>query len=206
MNNRMAKMRAFILTLLSVMIVTGCWLVFIREVNERPDDDVSKAIYKAVGRRKVYYWGKHINHTNSGDIAWYEYVVHDYKDENVLTNMVEAVNAYIKENETTEKIHLAIREKTIGRGTEGVASLSNYYESEDGYVNYESLQSLYILGTEHSEMSDKSPYDKISTYINLPDIKSLAVSKKIAKIAEEEEIDWYEIWPDLEHYDIDDEY
>lgn len=51
-------------------------------------------------------------------------------------------------------------------------------------------------------LNDYSPFDKLSTYINLPDIKSLAVSKKIAQIAEEEGIDWYEIWPDLEHYRV----
>ncbi len=44
----MTKIYVFILTLLAVMIVTGCWLVFIREVNERPDDEISKAIYKEV--------------------------------------------------------------------------------------------------------------------------------------------------------------
>ncbi|MDE7177566.1 MAG: hypothetical protein K2O59_07080 [Lachnospiraceae bacterium] len=199
MKNRMAKMCALILTLLSVMIVTGCGEIFQFGGNQRPDDDISKAIYKAVGRRKVYYWGK--QYVNSGEIAWYEYTVHDYKDENVLANMVEAVNAYIKENETTEKVHLAIREQMPG-GYEAVASLSNYYENEDGYEEYESLQNLYILGTEHSHMSGKSPYDKISTYINLLDIKSLVVRKKIAKIAEEEGIDWYEIWPDLEYYEV----
>ena len=51
-------------------------------------------------------------------------------------------------------------------------------------------------------MGDDSIYNKASTYINLPDIKSLVVEKKIDQSAEEEGIDWYEIWPDLEYYEV----
>ncbi|MDE6663358.1 MAG: hypothetical protein K2K46_08445 [Lachnospiraceae bacterium] len=200
MKKRMVKMCIFILTLLSAMIVTGCGEIFMYGGNQRPDDDISKAIYKAVGRKKVYYEGKHIN---PGEIARYEYTVHDYKDEKVLTNMVEAINAVLEEKEMTEKICLTIREEMGGgQGTEWVASLRNYYESEDGYETYESLQILYIRGTKSSQKGDSSPYNKASTYINLPDIKSLVVSEKIAQNAEEEGIDWYEIWADLEYYEF----
>ncbi len=200
MKKPMSKMYAFILTLLSVMIVTGCGELFMPEVNKRPDDDISKAIYEAVGRRKVYYYGKSSEHPE--DTAIYQYLVHDYKDENVLADMLEAANAVMEERETTDKIILDLREETPGAGAESVTCLRTYYESEDGYEQYGYFQTLYIYGTKRSIMSGKSPYDKISTYINLPDIKSLVVSKKIAEIAEEEGIDWYEIWPDLEHYEV----
>ena len=60
MRKRMPKMFVLILTLLLVMIVTGCGEVFRTEVNEKPDDDISKAIYEAVGRKKVHYFVKKI--------------------------------------------------------------------------------------------------------------------------------------------------
>ena len=151
------------------------------------------------GRRKVYYSGKSSVHPD--DVAIYEYLVHDYKDENVLQNMVEAANADMEERETKDKLILNLREEVPG-GDEAVASLRTYYEGEDGDEEYGSFQNLHIYGTELSFMSRHSPYDKLSTYINLPNIKSLAVSKKIAQKAEEEGIDWYEIWPDLEHYRV----
>ena len=201
MKKRILKIYALVLTLLLVLIVPGCGEVFRKEVNKSPDDDISKAIYEAVGRKKVYYRGKQYN--NSGEVAWYEYTVHDYEDENVLTDMAEAVNAVMKEKEVSEKIHLGIREKIPGGGgTEGVASLSNYCESEDGFEKYEFLQNLYICGTEDSSKGDASPYNKAATYINLPNIKRLVVTKKIAKNVEEEGIDWYEIWPELEYYEV----
>lgn len=200
MKNQMSKICAIILTLMSIMIVTGCAEVIRIEVNRRPDDDISKAIYKAVGRKKVYYRGK--DSDNPEEIAVYEYLVHDYKDENVLENMVEAANAVMKEKETTEKKELLLMEEMPG-GYEPVVSIRTYYEGEDEYIQYESFQTLFIYGTENSFMNTQgSPYDKLSTYTNLPDIKSLVVRKKIAQSAEEEGIDWYEIWPDLEHYRI----
>ena len=195
----MSKIYIFILTLLLVMIVTGCGEIFMYGGNHKPDDEISKAICEAVGRKKVYYSGTEIY--DSEDKVVYNYLVHDYKDENVLEDMVKAANAVMKENEMTGKINLDLREEVPG-GNEAVASLRTYYEDEDGCEEYGSFQNLHIYGTELSKMRNRSPYDKLSTYINLPDIKSLAVSKKIAQIAEEEGIDWYEIWPDLEHYRV----
>lgn len=60
MKKPMAKMCAIILSLLSVMIVTGCGEIFQFGGNQRPDDDISKAICEAVGRKKVYYYEKNI--------------------------------------------------------------------------------------------------------------------------------------------------
>ena len=201
MKKRMPKIYTLILLLLSSMIVAGCGEGFRADVNKRPDDDISEAIYEAVGRKKVYYYSKRSD--NSEKIVFYEYLVHDYEDEDVLTDMIKAVNAVVKEKEISEKICLAIREKIPGGGgTEGVVSLSNYYETENGYEKYESLQNLYIHGTEDSIKGNASPYNKAAIYINIPDIKRLVVEKKIAKTAEEEGIDWYEIWPDLEYYEV----
>ncbi|MDE7177563.1 MAG: hypothetical protein K2O59_07065 [Lachnospiraceae bacterium] len=200
MKKRMSQMYVLILILLTVIIVSGCGEIFMHEVNKRPDDDISEAIYEAVGSEKVYYYGKSSEHPE--DTAIYQYLVHDYKDENVLAGMLEAANTVMEERETTDKIILDLREETPGAGAESVVSLCTYYESEDGYELYGSFQNLYIYGTKRSNMSGRSPYDKVSTYINLPDIKSLVVSKKIAQSAEEEGIDWYEIWPDLEYYEV----
>lgn len=138
---------------------------------------------------------------NSVGIVIYDYLVHDYESENMLVDMAEAVNIVMKEKKIIKKIRLVIREEMPG-GTEAIVSLRNYYENGDIFEQYGSLQSLHIYGTERSDKGDSSPYNKASTYINLPDIKSLVVSQKIAKTAEEEGIGWYEIWPDLEYYEV----
>ncbi len=200
MRNRTPKSYTLIFALLLAMIVTACGGSSLQfEWSQYPDDDISQAIYETIGKKKMYYYGKH--YSQKGEVAWYEYKVRDYEDEDVLTSMVEAANAVLEEKKETGKICLSLLEEMPG-GYESVAVLGTYYEDEDEYVQYGYFQTLYILGTERSHMSGRSPYDKISTYINLPDIKSLVVSKKIAQAAEDEGIDWYEIWPELEYYEV----
>lgn len=182
-----------------ILIAMGIFIFsFDYKRNKRPDDDVSQAIYEAVGREKVYYYGK--EYSESGEVAVYQYTVYDYEDENLLTDMVAAANAAIQEKGNTEKIHLVIQEEFVSGAYSILVQLNNDYEYEGGYKQYKSLQSLKIYGS--FQMQCGCLYDKASTYINLPDIKSLVVSKEIAKNAEEEGIDWYEVWPDLEHYEV----
>lgn len=202
MKKKIAKICAFILAVLILVITIVIGIIvflFDYEGSKRPNDAISKAICEAVGKKNIYYQGKRSD--NLSEIIIYDYLVHDYEDETMLTDMVEAANAVVAEKKVTKKIRLVIREKMPG-GTEAVVSLRNYYESEDVFEQYGSFQNLNIYGTERSNKGNASPYNKASTYINLPDVKSLVVSQKIAKNAEEEGIDWYEIWPDLEYYEV----
>ena len=43
---------------------------------------------------------------------------------------------------------------------------------------------------------------RVSVYENLKDIKALIREVDINESMEEEGVDWYEIWPDLEYYDV----
>lgn len=202
MKKKIAKICAFILVVLILVIMIVIVIIvfsFDYEGSKRPNDTISKAICEAVGKKNIYYQGKKSD--NSFGIVIYDYLVHNYEDETVLTDMIEAANAVVEEKKITQKIRLVIREEMPG-GTEAVGSLRNYYEGEDGYEQYGSFQNLNIYGTERSNKGNASPYNKASTYINLPDIKSLIVSEKIAQSAAEEGIDWYEIWPDLEYYEV----
>ncbi|MBD5477280.1 MAG: hypothetical protein HDR17_15095 [Lachnospiraceae bacterium] len=92
---------------------------------------------------------------------------------------------------------MVIEEEFVSGAYRTAASLQNYYEGVDGYKQYKSFQDLYI-----GETFSSSSYSKASTYTTLPDIRRLCVIKEIAQDAEEEGIDWYEIWPDLEYYEV----
>lgn len=186
------------------VIVIGCLLIAFRsyEKNHKPDDMISEAIYEAVGSKTLRYYGKQYSKPGrlgvSGEIALYEYEIRDREAAPLLTNIVEAANSVIKEKKIIQKIDFDLREEFVSRAHRSVVHLSNYYVDEDGYEQYESLQILSICG---SVVGD-SPYNKASTYINLPDIKRLYVTEKVAKDAEENGIDWYEIWPDLEYFEV----
>lgn len=81
----------------------------------------------------------------SGEIATYTYEIRDHEDANLLTNMVEAVNAVMKEKKVKQKINLTIREEFVSRAYRSAVWLSNYYESEEGTSNMKPF-SIYILG------------------------------------------------------------
>lgn len=186
------------------VIVIGCLLIAFRSYEKKyePDDNISEAIYEAVGDEKVRYCGKkYINPGKlgvSGEFAIYTYQIRDHEDENLLTDMAEAANTVIEGKRVAQKIGVVIEEEFVSGAYRTAISLRNYYEEEDGYRQYDSFQNLYIGETIFDT------YNKAETYINLPDIKRLCISKEIARDAEENGIDWYEIWPDLEYYEVTD--
>lgn len=88
-----------------VVIVVGYFFIVVSslipyEKKYEPDDNISKAIYEAVGDEKVRYCGKkYINPGKlgvSGEYAIYTYQIRDHEDENLLTDMVEAANTVIE--------------------------------------------------------------------------------------------------------------
>ena len=191
-----------------IVIVIGYLLIVLKsfglfEKKYKPDDIISEAIYEAVGDEKVRYCGKKLKNPGnlgvSAEFITYTYQIRDHEDANLLTDMVEAANAVIKKDKTVmQKINLVIKEEFVSGAYRTAVSLRNYYEVEDGYKQYKSFQNLYIGETVFSS----GPYGKASTYTTLPDIRRLCVIKEIAQDAEEEGIDWYEVWPDLEYYEV----
>ena len=200
MRSRIAKICIFLFIFLIVATASGCG--HYRPKNRKADDEISKAVYEAVGK-EVYYTDRTISSDKT--LIGYSFLIRDYEDESLLLDIADTVNEKIKELKIKKKIYLRFAEEITG-GNEAVAYLCNYYEDEHRVERYETLQSLEIRGTDMSNKGDDSPYNKASTYINLKDIKSLMVTKKIVQSAEEEEIDWYEIWPDLEHYEETDQH
>ena len=191
-----------------IVIVIGYLLIVLRsfgwfEKKYKPDDFISEAIYEAVGDEKVRYCGKQLRNPGnlgvSAEYITYTYQIRDHEDANLLTDMVEAANAVIKKDKTVmQKINLVIEEEFVSGAYRTAVSLQNYYEGVDEYIQYKSFQNLYIGETVFSS----GPYGKASTYTTLPDIRRLCVIKEIAQDAEEEGIDWCEIWPDLEWYEV----
>ncbi|MCH5249050.1 MAG: hypothetical protein J1E98_03935 [Lachnospiraceae bacterium] len=189
---------ASILMLILLLIMTGCGNNRYRVHNKKADDKISKAIYEKVDK-KVYYQGRRFG-GEDGSYVWYEYVIRDYEDKDIIVDIADVVNEEIEEDKIVGKIGIQFYEEMLG-GIETVAILYNYYDEDGGFEQYNSFQGLEVWGTRRSYREDDSPYNKASTYIKLKDIRSLIVTDKIAKAAEEEDIDWYDVWPDLEYYE-----
>lgn len=178
---------------LSIM-AAGCGDDHYTPINEKADDRISQVIYDQLGT-KLYYQGSSFDKNN--EIVYYHYVINDYEDENLLIDTAETVNEMLKKYSINSRICIAIHEIIPG-GTHTTVCLSNYYENDSEYESYESLQCLDIRGAE----GGYERYNEVSTYENLKDIKALILEVGINRSFEEEGVDWYEIWPDLEHFDI----
>ena len=175
-------------------MAAGCGDGHYTPINKNPDDRISQVIYDQLGT-KLYYDGSSFDEYN--EIMYYHYVINDYEDENLLIDTAETVNEMLKKYSINSRICIVIREIVPG-GTRPTVCLSNYYENDSEYESYETLQCLDIWGAE----GGYERYNEVSIYENLKDIKALTLEVDINRSFEEEGIDWYEIWPDLEHYDI----
>ncbi|MCM1535769.1 MAG: hypothetical protein NC126_07610 [Clostridium sp.] len=163
--------------------------------NHRADDTISRAVYKAVGAKELYYEGQREENVN---IVRYDYYINKEK-EGLAEEVIDAVNVVLEQEKTKNKIAIPFIEEIPGAG-EPMFIIRNYIYAESFSADYEKLQYLWILGTDVG--MQESIYNDPETYKNFPDIRYLRVSPKIQKAADEAGIDWYEYWPDLETVEV----
>lgn len=185
-------LRIFSLVFILAISVTGCGRYIAK--NQKADDEISKAIYDKIGR-KAYYEGKEDRNWNE---VWYNYLIRDKKDENLLADIVSTVNLQLEENDIDKKIVIAIWEEISGGETQ-IAKISNY---DNGKIGNFRCQYLYYLVIRGNDIADYSSYNQASFYPVLEGIEYLEVIEKVNKNAEEEGIDWYEVFPDLKGYEV----
>ena len=178
--------------LLVILTLVGCGNVEYH--NKKADDDISKAIYEAVGE-DVFYLTK--EETSQG-VLRYEYLIKE-EQEDLLQNIVFMLNDAIKQSEIENKVNIFFEYELPG-GTGWSVRLCNYSNDELTAPDCEGLQRLVISGNKHEYSGDY--YNNPNSYINIPNIKYLEVRKNIYDRAEAEGIDWYEYWPELESVEV----
>lgn len=189
---RIRMLRIFLIVSVLTISVTGCGRYIAK--NQKADDEISKAIYDKIGR-KAYYEGKEDKSWNE---VWYNYSIRDKKDENLLADIVETVNLQLEENNENKIIVVAIWEEISGGETQ-IVKISN---DDNGKIGKFRCQYLYYLVIRGNQIADYSSYNQASSYPVLEGIEYLEVSEKVNKNAEDESIDWYEIFLDLKGYEV----
>lgn len=166
------------------------------------NDDIVWAIHKKVGN-KVDYRMKAVSKT---EINQYYYRINDNQDKNILSDMIDAVNDELAETDISKKVALVIEEEwDIQSVSTNVLRLSNYNENIMGLYSTSDdsqCQYLYYLTIYGNDGSESSLYNQPSSYPALEGIEYLRVIDKVNKNAEEEGIDWYEVFPDLKGYEV----
>ena len=154
--------------------------------NLKPDDDLSRAVYDAMAD-DFYYVGK--EEGIYGEIL-YRYDI-KRKEVNAITEFVNVINDYL--NAEQGKITVIVM-KDIPGGLIPVFYLKNFSDSKLEKADYDGLYSLYIFEDRNFDQLFYEP----STYTGIEGIKKLDIGFEMQQKAEEEGIDWYTYWPNLE--------
>ena len=155
--------------------------------NLKPDDDLSRAVHDAMAD-DFYYVGKE---EGIDGVIIYEYEI-KRKEGNAVTEFVNAINDYLIAEQ--EKIMVIVFIEVPG-GLSSIFNLKNFSDSKLEKADYDGLYSLYIR-----EAFD-GPYEFFhdpSIYTGIEGIRKLNIGEEMQQKAEEEGIDWYAYWPDLE--------
>ena len=197
MKKRMKDVLFVCITILCLLL-TGCKQVENR--NLEADDAISEAIYAEFGD-KLYYGG--CRKDEDYNMWRYSYMIHDYEAEDVIAAVKNIVQRVIEEESLDNNIRIYFTEEFSRTGWETVACIANFKSGDERMTYYGDMEYLYIKGTTDSTHNDTSPYNEPSTYFNIEGIKYLEISEKINQIAEEEGVDWYEVFPELESFSVD---
>uniref|UniRef100_A0A0N5ACX0 DUF3396 domain-containing protein n=1 Tax=Syphacia muris TaxID=451379 RepID=A0A0N5ACX0_9BILA len=79
-----------------------------------------------------------------------------------------------------------------------IITISNFtYNTSARYDDFQSIEISGLLTD-----SPEAIYNQAETYLQLKNVKALIVTPEIDKDAKENGIDWFEVWPELESYEV----
>ena len=152
-----------------------------------PYDKFSRAIYREMGDDIWYYY------KDKGRSGEKEYCfVIEKCDRDTLTRFAKILNNLAQREKKKIAVYVKV-ENT--HGVESVLSLKNYSNDNFEQADYEGF---YALSISYFMNSEEKSFKDPQTYTGIEGIKHLRIDSEMQKKAEEQGIDWYEIWPDLE--------
>ena len=152
-----------------------------------PYDKFSRAIYREMGDDIWYY---HKEKGRSGEKKYY-YII-EKCDKDTINRFTKVLN--ILGQKEKKKIAVYVEAKFV-HGLESVLNLKNYTNDNSEQADYEGF---YALSTSYLDNTAQESLKDPQTYTGIEGIKYLRIDSEMQKRAEEQGIDWYEIWPDLE--------
>lgn len=150
-----------------------------------PYDKFSRAIYREMGDDIWYYYK---DKGQSGEKEYY-YII-EKCDRDTITRFSKVLNDFAQEEKKKIAIYVEVEDPY---GSESVLNLKNYSNNNSEQADYERFYALSISYPDFEE-GLRNP----QTYTGIEGIKYLRIDSEMQKRAEEQGIDWYEIWPDLE--------
>ncbi len=182
--------------IMGVSIIIAFILYFLSRVNtfgnnlphhKIPNDRFSYAIYKEMGDDIWYY---HKEKGRSGEKKYY-YII-EKCDKDTINRFTKVLNILGQKEE--KKIAVYVEAK-FAHGLESVVNLKNYSNDNSEQSDYEGF---YVLSISYPEKTAEESLRDPQTYIGIEGTKHLKINSEMQRKAEEQGIDWYEVWSDLE--------
>jgi len=182
-------MRKILICLIIVAILTGCG--HYSGIDLKPDDEFSESVKEKFG--DSFHYNAHKETERYG--SYYTFEIHDQTLETV-TDFYEFANETFCESDKKVTISVGI---VLVEGLGEPFSLQNYTNDS---TDKPDLEGLYNLHIGHVPFRHDSFWDDLSIYSSFSGIRYLTVTDIIQQQAEEQGIDWYEYWPELENIEI----
>ena len=171
-------------------------------------DELSKNIYKELGEDVVL---KQVSY--DGKIKIYDYYIKDKDNEKLLYNIIQVCNQYLLENHYRLVLRFVDYDyeyvQAQGFCSSTVFCISNM--KDDGndnettnMIKYLSIDRLFDKSDVGDEYSVGEDYEKVyrsgQAFATLPNIRYLEMDKESKYGFDEQDINWYEVYPELNSF------
>lgn len=175
-------------------LLCGCFSLYQTTYdNEKANDIISQAVYESLGGDDLFY--QHTKETS--DICYYYYIIAK-EEPQVIYDLVLEINEVIEQENINSKICLQCGTQVPG-GLVADLAFTNYSDDTLEKPDYQVLKKLIAR---YPDVSGSTLFTDPKIYTVLDDIRYLEIDEQLQQKAEEEGIDWYEYWPNLEKIDI----
>ncbi len=181
--------KIFIYISVYVFVLCGCGsnVVYSKEPEDKYSEYVCENMnvdFSYLGREQAY----------DGSMVYTYYANYDEITKENITDFMNTVRLLSVNEEL--KIRFSIGAQTDA-GYGGSCSLQNYMKVSDDTDEYNQFSEMCVFTIGYEELSDPILMEP-GTFTGVTGVKYLRIRKEMQEKAEEEGIDWYDIWPELQ--------
>ena len=180
----MRRVWAIGIALCVMLLICGCGNVDYK--NIQPDNELSKRINETFDE-DIYY----ISKKDSQGIQVYHFLLKK-QDKEIVKKFMQIVDDELKR--TDKKTIVRICNQVFDE-LEDTSILANY---SDNSVEEADLEGAKRITIQYPVMSYCEIFMDPEIYMVIDDVRFLTIDREMQKIAEEQGIDWYQVWPTLE--------
>lgn len=173
-----------------IVLICGC--VSVDYKNKQPDDTLSKRINETFDK-DIYY----ISKKDSQGIQVYQFLLKK-QDKEIVKKFMQIVDEELKR---TDKKTIVRIDNQVFDELETTSILMNY---SDNSVEEADLGGAKRITIQYPVMSLCEMFMDPEIYMVIDEVCFLTIDNEMQKIAEEQGIDWYQVWPGLEEMWISD--